>query len=369
MPIEVGKNCRGECSVSSHEVLDCTNCSLLLTCLCCPFREDDGDNLHGCNVLAELVRPWANTDRVVCADSYFASVQAALRLKAMGLRFIGTVKTATTGFPMQYFQRVLLPGGKGDFKALLSTDEESGTTLLAYVWADRDRRYFIATCSSTSAGRMISRKRWRQRDQTPNAEPVQEDILIDQPEAGEVYYGGCGKIDEHNRIRQEYIDLEKKLRTMKWNNRANQTLFSMCVVDAFKLRNGCQGMNAGGARGFIENLASDLIDNDLDKRTLRRRREEAIAHEAALCGEDMPELDTTKHLTAPTPTKKRKTKNTNHRAQGRCMLCKKQTSHVCRACQCFKNGNTDKQYWICNKPGKVCMGKHLLQSHTECISS
>ena len=67
------------------------------------------------------------------ADSYFASVQAALRLKAMGLRFIGTVKTATRGFPMHYLQRVILPGGKGDHKALLHTDPESGNALLAYV--------------------------------------------------------------------------------------------------------------------------------------------------------------------------------------------------------------------------------------------
>ena len=104
MPIEVGKNCRGECSVSSHEVLDCTNCSLLLTCLCCPFREDDGDYLHGCNVLAELVRPWANTDRVVCADSYFASVQAALRLKAMGLRFIGLSRLLQQDFRCSIFK-------------------------------------------------------------------------------------------------------------------------------------------------------------------------------------------------------------------------------------------------------------------------
>ena len=340
------------------------NCLVILR-----LREQDGEFLHGCNVLAELVRPWANTDRVVCADSYFASVQAALRLKTMGLRFIGTVKTATRGFPMYYFQRVLLPGGKGDCKALMSTDEDTGTALLAYVWADRDRRYFISTCSSTRPGKPISRKRWRQRDPTPNAEPEKETIQISQPEAGELYYGACGKIDEHNRIRQEYLDIEKKLKTMKWNVRANQTIFAMCVVDSYKMMQGCQGVSPGGARGFVEALATDLIDNDLDRRTLRRRREEAMATEAAITGEAVPELDTSRHLTAPTPTKKRKTKNPNHRAQGRCMVCKNSLSiHVCRACQCYKTGRNDKQYWICNKPGKVCMSKHLLEQHSECIS-
>ena len=48
--------------------------------------------LHGCNVLYELVQPWANTGAIVVADSYFASVQAALRLREIGLHFIGTIK-------------------------------------------------------------------------------------------------------------------------------------------------------------------------------------------------------------------------------------------------------------------------------------
>ena len=286
----------------------------------------------------------------------------------MGLRFIGTVKTATKGFPMHYLQRVLLPGGKGDYRALISRDQESGTALLAYVWADRDRRYFISTYSSTAPGKLIQRKRWRQHDQTPNADPVLENISITQPEAGEIYYSGCGAIDEHNRIRQEYVDLEKKLKTMKWDTRANNTLLGMCVVDAYKLKNGCRGMSPGGARALVEDLAVDLIDNDYDKRVLRRRREEAATQESNLTGEAMLELDTSKHLTCPTPTKRRKPNNINHRQQGRCMVCKKQTSHVCRACQVNKPGSKEKQYWICNKAGKVCMGKHIMDAHADCIA-
>ena len=51
--------------------------------------------LHGTQVLKGLVLPWANSDRVVCAESYFASVGAAEELKRIGLWFIGVVKTAT----------------------------------------------------------------------------------------------------------------------------------------------------------------------------------------------------------------------------------------------------------------------------------
>ena len=56
--------------------------------------EDDGNN-HGTNVLKFLVEPWVRTDRCVCADSYFTSVNAVTVLRMMGLRFIGVVKTAT----------------------------------------------------------------------------------------------------------------------------------------------------------------------------------------------------------------------------------------------------------------------------------
>ena len=90
--------------------------------------------LHGCNILYELVKPWANTDTIVVADSYFASVQAALRLKSIGLRFIGTVKTATREFPMAYLSTRVMQHGRGDRHGVLTQDEDSGTTLLAFCW-------------------------------------------------------------------------------------------------------------------------------------------------------------------------------------------------------------------------------------------
>ena len=41
-------------------------------------QQDDRDNIpHGKKVLKELLIPWDNTDRIVCADSYFTSVHAA----------------------------------------------------------------------------------------------------------------------------------------------------------------------------------------------------------------------------------------------------------------------------------------------------
>ena len=73
--------------------------------------EDDGvptetSLLHGTNVLSNVVSPWFGSHRIVCADSYFASVGTAKGLYKNGLRFIGVIKTATKGFP-NHFCRVL----------------------------------------------------------------------------------------------------------------------------------------------------------------------------------------------------------------------------------------------------------------------
>jgi hypothetical protein len=49
---------------------------------------------HSTVILERLIKPWyGKGDRIVCADSYFSSVGAALHLKPRGLRFIGVVKT------------------------------------------------------------------------------------------------------------------------------------------------------------------------------------------------------------------------------------------------------------------------------------
>jgi homoaconitase/3-isopropylmalate dehydratase large subunit len=56
---------------------------------------DDG-LLHGTVILKSLVLPWARTDRIVCADSYFATVGALQELERNGLRFIGVMMTAVT---------------------------------------------------------------------------------------------------------------------------------------------------------------------------------------------------------------------------------------------------------------------------------
>ena len=86
--------------------------------------EDENGHLHGTKVLLSLILPWANSDRIVCADSYFASVGAAETLKRIGLRFIGVVKTATKQFPMKHMSEIELEN-RGDRRGLIMHGDEN----------------------------------------------------------------------------------------------------------------------------------------------------------------------------------------------------------------------------------------------------
>ena len=118
----------------------------------------DGGLLHGTAVLKFLVLPWARTDRIVCADSYFASVGTLKELKRIGLRFIGVVKTATRQFPQSYLANLEMRV-RGERRGLVARDEYDTPYMLAFSWMDRDRRYFISSASSLQPGRAYTRQR------------------------------------------------------------------------------------------------------------------------------------------------------------------------------------------------------------------
>jgi len=171
---------------------------------------DDGIP-HGTAVLKKLVAAWEGSRRVVCADSYFSSVTAAQQLLGMGLRFIGVIKMATRGFPMSSRSAIPLQA-RGQHVSYTHSTADGVPDLMAVVWVDRERRYFIASRSSTLAGTPCSRLRWLQEDVTA----FRGALTVPQPVVAETYYGCCAQIDRHNRCRQDDLRLENKLVTHDW---------------------------------------------------------------------------------------------------------------------------------------------------------
>jgi hypothetical protein len=280
---------------------------------------------HGTAVLSRLVAPWAGSWRVVCADSYFASVEAARYLLGMGLKFIGVVKTATRMCPMYILSRREL-AQRGDFVSLVAKDFDRKVQMMALMWLDRDRRYFIATSSSTLDGCPYSRTRRRQLEDGP----ARVDIEVRQPEVVEAYYSACAQIDRHDRCRQADLMLERKVGTHDWSFRVNCSLLGMIIVDAFLVYSGGRGVRRHmDQRSYYETLEDQLINNSFDFAGRRDRSAPLVdPQEVMRSGRDV-------HLT---PTKKRrKVKGrgevSSFAAQGRCTACKQNKStYVCSLC-------------------------------------
>ena len=180
--------------------------------------KEDKDLNEGTKVLKELVMPWAKTDRLAVADSYFASVMTAEACCKIGLQFIGVVKTATRKFPHQCLQACELEE-RGSFKASFHhKTHESDPDTMAFIWMDRDRRCFVSTCSNLRDADPIIRTRWRQVSPVEdNEDPVPVTLSVPVPNCAQLYYDNCGKIDQHNRIRQAGLCIEKKAGTKDWS--------------------------------------------------------------------------------------------------------------------------------------------------------
>ena len=129
------------------------------------LEKDNGNKLnHGTKICLELIEPWKNakgTKRVVCADSYFASVKTCIELHRHGFNFIDVVKTATRQYPMDHLKGVEVQQ-RGEHKSVFSFDEDKQTMLLAVLWVDCERRYFIGNAEGVDQGEPQYRKRWRQ---------------------------------------------------------------------------------------------------------------------------------------------------------------------------------------------------------------
>ena len=107
---------------------------------------------RGAAVLMEIILPWVNTHSIVYAESYFLLVTESELLYINGLEFIGFVKTATRKYLMSHLASQELEKMEDRYGMVKSNTSPYMCDLLAYVWMDQYRRYFIASGSSIDAG-------------------------------------------------------------------------------------------------------------------------------------------------------------------------------------------------------------------------
>jgi hypothetical protein len=329
--------------------------------------------LHGIKVMKELLQPWNFSERLVCADSYYASVAAAEELMKLRFHFIGVVKTATKRYPMSHLSHLIMPN-RGDRHALIKKTVDDIPDMMSFVWVDRDRRYFVATAGSMQEGDPYFRQRWRQvnKDDT-NAAPEKVDIEVPIPKAAELYYKVCGKVDQHNRDRQHTLGIETKLRTNDWSMQVNMSILSMIIVDSWKAYSQLTfGLDSDAPdenqKEFYGHLAAELIDNTYDNVGGTGARQspgtEREAPNSAICPcTGGPRAREGAHLT---PTRrKRKDQHgniTNQSFQGHCRVCKAKTTFQCSVCK--DDPDIIDEGWICHtKTDRMCFPIHLDKCH------
>ena len=200
----------------------------------------------------------------------------------------------------------------------------------------------------------------------PNAPAEMVEFVVPQPQACEIYYSSCGKIDAHNRCRQDDLDVEKKFVTTDWSKRVNLSIFSMCVVDAWLVYRGAhEGTNLSVLcqDEFYKRLAHGLIRNSFDSVGLRSRSGPGLGPRGRdFDGEGGASGGVDVHLT---PTKRRKKKKgssgkyTKYSFQGRCTECNKCTTYVCSTC-----GSGERPVWLCStKQGRDCFKQNANEVH------
>jgi hypothetical protein len=236
------------------------------------------------------MEPWHDTGHVVTANAYFASVEAALKIKDKGLLFIGNVKQCSKMFPIEVLSNTTLIL-RGSQSVLASISEETGNTeLVAMSWLNRNCCYFIMTTCGIGEGVEINCKRLRQLDRDKLADPDMVIIHVAQPRAIATYYKGAGTIDRHNRIRADKLQMDRNLGTKDWAERFNLGILGIICVDAYPLFKGVvhSSNRTTSCLEFFGKLADELIENQKGVCVLRSTAREGDATATAAAAAATP---------------------------------------------------------------------------------
>jgi len=192
------------------------------------------------------VRAEDKVARLLVGDSWFASQQTADALmKELGVHFVGNVKTATVGFPIEQLRWDLGGTQRGDHVVY----KLEGEDLWAVGWNDCHYKTFVVSGGTTTAGTNAKRKR-----QDANGRTFFKEVK--RPRVVQEYYTACGEIDMHNNFRQGQLRLEKFHQTRKWNSRVLTSILSSTMVDAYRAYE--HHFPAGALGGAPDELQSGL---------------------------------------------------------------------------------------------------------------
>lgn len=227
---------------------------------------------EGTAVSLRLVEDWFGTGRTIVGDSYFSSVKTLNALRERGLYYMGIVKTATTGFPVDVFKSWSdgsLSGtvpNRGDHFVLESEDDH-GNKLYALAWKDKKDKRIVSNRGTTNPGSDKIKKRHKKVVSDGKWQTSIKEVHIKRPHMVELLYSAFSTVDVHDHYRQGSLAIELEWYTHHWTHRLLGTIFGMCVVDSFlaykfELGEALTGdMETVDFNTFIHKLAYQMIFN------------------------------------------------------------------------------------------------------------
>jgi hypothetical protein len=176
---------------------------------------------------------------IVTGDSWFASLNTLQKLKERGQYFMGMVKTAHSGIPIQHLRGSFSQqSARGDTITLhLGAGHDRG---FAHAWNEpgwrngkapkKPAKVFIANCFSAAPVAA-----WR-KDRTyllPDGTVERRFIDVPQTQVIREYFRTANSVDIHNQYRQGILAIERTWRTKSWNLCLFQTIMGKILVNGF----------------------------------------------------------------------------------------------------------------------------------------
>ena len=305
----------------------------------------------GCNVDELGVDPGDSVHRVVLGDSWFASVRTALALKEkFGVSFVGCIKTAHKGFPIEAMRHTLASMERGDH-CVFHCEE---LALHAVGWHDNYFKTYVGNCFTSSDGVPAEKK--RQRDDGTNFK-----VQVPRPHLVQELQECAQGIDGHNQKRQGVLKLEEFWKVKQWYKRMFTSIMSSCLVDTINIWEYFNPpMEPSTSDDFASrnvSFAADLINELLPKSNNSERWERPDSSD--ICHLELTQKTEVKAVGA-------KSVGRVYRTQQRCAQCIANKRFG-------KNGRAPKTSWRCTRCANVFLcpsdKSNCLEEHRALTSS
>jgi hypothetical protein len=310
-----------------------------------------------------LVQPWFSSGRIVCGDSWFASVETAVFLRKNGLHFTGLVKGSSKYFPKKYLNNFNHPT-RGDTATLTATKD--GVPLIAHSWSDRKLKCFVSTCGTTLPGEPAWKRRYHRLAFIGRHSSGADEIrykAVPRTKLIEKYFACSSAVDIHNHNRQGSIALED-LDTKKWWWRLSLTILGMIVTDCFLAYRASFPRATVSLSDFVVKLANQLIfKSNNPRRSLTSSSSSSADQLREQYGGTVHEVLTSHNLrplnTHPFYIKKSAQSNNRAVYNRACSVCKKPAYYYCESDTCTLNSADSAKITALCGSTHPCLAHHV----------